>query len=95
MDYSDNAFNTVLLDLDSVFYLSIFGTGTNLPNQNYRQTKLLRVWNDIGVTVINDKIFILWWSIPLIFPIWRNNIYRKQLNVYNLKTKHNLLQNKP
>ncbi len=56
MDYSDDAFHT-FLGLDSVIYLAVNGTVTNLPGfiQNIlncvpKTNKALRVWNDMGVS---------------------------------------------
>ncbi len=47
MDYFDDVFHT-FLGLDSVIYLAVNGTVTRLPV--FIQKKLLRVWNDMGVS---------------------------------------------
>ncbi len=56
MDYFDDVFHT-FLGLDSVIYLAVNGTVTSLPvfiqnilNCVLKTMKLLRVWNDMGVS---------------------------------------------
>ncbi len=51
IDYFDYVFHT-LLGLDSVNCLAVNGTVTSLPVfiQKSYLTKLLRVWNDMGVS---------------------------------------------
>ncbi len=69
MDYFDDAFYTFLC-LDSVIYLAVNGTVTSLPvsiqnilNCVPRKNEAFTGLERHGV--INDKIFILGWSIPL------------------------------
>ncbi len=55
MDYSDDVFHT-FLGLDSGIYLAVNGTVPSLPVfiQNilivFRRRKLLRIWNNVGVS---------------------------------------------
>ncbi len=68
MEYSDDVFHT-LLGLDSVKYLAVNGTSLpvfiqNILNCVSKMNEALWVWNDMG-EVINDKMLILGWSIPL------------------------------
>ncbi len=64
MDYSDDVFHT-FLGLDGVNHLAVNGTVASLPVLIHRWTILLWVWND-GKGLMT--IFILGWSIPLIYP---------------------------
>ncbi len=76
MHYSDDAFHT-FMDLDSAIYYAVNGTVTSLPvfiqnilncvpKTNEAFTSLERH----GGKGINDKIFILGWSIPLTLQWW-------------------------
>ncbi len=72
MDYFDDVFHT-FLGLDSVIYLAVNGTVTSLPVFIQNILNCVPKTNEAFTglerhgerQVINDKIFILGWNIPL------------------------------
>ncbi len=79
MDYLGDVFHT-FLGLDSVIYVAVNGTVTsllafiqNILNCVPKTNKVITGSEQHGGKVINDKIFIMGWSIPL------NKPYRPQI----------------